>query len=311
MKVYALDETNIESFDFLVDPKALLSVKQGAAQGLCVKEEEAHVGALVGLFTDEKEYEILSLYVLPEYRRRGVGTKLLAALKDVLKDEDTDVSISFANISPDEEALTRFLENEGFEEYRSTTGHIFSVTVGDLLKTTILSAKAKANYPSLSDLPGKMISALEELKSEGFIPKPLGGFASERIDREASTAVFKGEEPVAYAVVEKENDKLLSFSSLYVREGENPATLTRLLYCGLTRLKDKYSEDTVILLPTVNEEAEKLIEGLFEGITKVEDVSVTYRRFFPADSEIEYGKGSLTDFIIEQTDLLSEEQGEQ
>ena len=70
MEVYALDATNIDDFDFLVEPSALRAVKREEAHGFCVKTDGAHVGALVGRFTDDKEYEIMSLLCFPNTEKQ-------------------------------------------------------------------------------------------------------------------------------------------------------------------------------------------------------------------------------------------------
>ena len=304
MEVYALDATNIDSFDFLVEPAALLAVKKGEAYGFCVKTDNAHVGALVGRFTDEHEYEIMSLFVLPEYRKQGVGEKLLETLSSVLGDEDADVSISFACLSDDEQELMQFLERNGFEEYRNPDSHIFAVTIEQIAKSELLSEKKSANYPCFNDLSEKQIEALNEFTGDGFMPKPVGGFASDRVEKDVSVAIFKGSKPVAYAVIERENDDLLVLSSLYVDEKQRSTALIRLLGCCFVRLDDKYTEDTVLLLPAVNADSENLFDKFFEGESGIEDVFYTYRKTFSGVDAVDYTSGSFSEFLDEQMDLL-------
>lgn len=310
MEVYALDATNIDDFDFLVEPSALRAVKREEAHGFCVKTDGAHVGALVGRFTDDKEYEIMSLFVLPEYRKTGVGEKLLETLADVISAQEADVSLSFACISADELELKSFLEKNGFEEYKNTDSHIFSVTIEEIAKSKLLSEKKKANYPCFNDLSKKQLEALDALEGEGFIPKPFGGFTSERVEKDVSIAVFRGDQPTAYAVIERENDDLLILSSLYVNETQNPTAFVRLLSCCFVRLNDKYTEDTVLLLPTVNEESENLFSKFFDEQSELEDVFFTYRKYFPGDQKPGFETGSLSGFMDEQLGLLGETEDE-
>ena len=105
MNVYALDSSNIDSFEHLADPISAEAVRSGAAHGFCVKTDDCHAGALIGRFTDTGEYEILSLYVLPEYRRQGVGELLLDTLAEMIGEYDANVSITFIARSEEDKEL--------------------------------------------------------------------------------------------------------------------------------------------------------------------------------------------------------------
>lgn len=298
MEIYALDNTNIDSFEFLVTPPAAEALRRGDAHGFCVREEDQHVGALVGRFTGQGEYEILSLFVLPEFRRQGVGELLLETLQEVLAEYDANVSITFACLSNTDKELKHFLESQDFEEHRSLDSHLFATTVEELMNSKLKSTKSKVEYPCFAELNNKQLSALEELSGEGFIPKPLRGFSSDRIEAEMSTAIFKGKTPIAYAAVERENDDMLMLTSLYVNDPDSPSTLLKLLRCVLNRVNEKYTEDTVILLPAVTEESEEMFTTLFDENTQLDDVMYTFRKFFPSRTS-RYADLSIEDFLID------------
>ena len=305
MEVYALHKSNIDSFEHLVDPSAVEVIKWDEAHGFCVKTDGVHVGALVGRFTDEKDYEILSLFVLPEYRKRGVGELLLETLWEVLDNLEANVKISFLCLSDDESELADFLEKNGFEEYRNMNSHVFAVTIEELKKTKLFADKVSVHFPNFNDLTKAQLTALDNLTGAGFVPKPDGGFTSKQIEKEMSAAFFKRGKPVAYAVIERENDDLLILSSLYVSEKEPPATLMKLLRSVLEALDEKYTEDTVLLLPTVNEDSERLFSDLFEDAFEKEDVFCTYQRFYPGRREPDYEAGTLSDFLYTEEELLT------
>ena len=313
MKIYALDKTNIDDFNFLVEYSAAEAIKKDEAYGFCVKEKNAHVGALVGRFVDEKEFEIMSLYVVPEMRRKGVGEKLLDTLIEVFDGQEANISVTFACVSDNEIALCAFLEKMDFEEYRSLDSHLFSITVGMLANSKLTGAKTKADYISFKDLTKKQTSALEKVKSKGYVPRPTGGFTSEAIEGDMSIAYFEGNKPVAYVVVERANDDLLMLSSLYVDDPDNPSTLLKLLKSLAHRLIDKYTDDTVILLPTVTENSERIVASLFGENPEINDIFYTFRKYLPGKDEANYDDMSLTDFFVlnhdEYYDSSEEDEG--
>ena len=303
MNVYALDSSNIDSFEHLADPISAEAVRSGVAHGFCVKTDDCHAGALIGRFTDTGEYEILSLYVLPEYRRQGVGELLLDTLAEAIGEYDANVSITFIARSEEDKELMSFLEDQGFEEYSDAESHLFGVTIGELMETKLNKGNLNVDYPTFADLSEQQLALLENASDDRFVPRPDGGFTSKKIETDVSIAVLKGDTPVAYAVVEKEDDNTLVLSSLYVHDEEN-TTLLRLLRCVMKRLNEKYSSDTVILIPTVNDDSQEILTSMFKEDAEINDILYTYRKFFPAGGMGEYKDMPLSDFLIDQQDEL-------
>lgn len=304
MNVHALDETNIDEFPFLVTKEAASAIRRKEAQGLCVEDEGAHVGAITGQFVTPDEYKILSFYVLPEARNRGVGELLLASLAEIFEDLDVTLVLSFAALTDDERQLQSFLEYHDFEEGHKPGTHMFCITLGDLAKTKLKIQKSQAVYPSFSELSEKQLKQMDEMKSKGFIPKPVGGFSSKDIDRSVSTAVLQDGKPIAYAVVEAYEDKFLSLSALFVRDPEQPTTLLRLLRSVAIRAMEKYKPETKFVFPTVNKNARLLFEGLFEEGTDLEDLMYTYRKFLPGTVERPFDDMSFDEFLAEQREEI-------
>ena len=296
MKIYALDKTNIDDFNFLVEYSAAEALKRDEAYGFCVKEKNAHVGALVGRFVDEKEFEIMSLYVVPEYRRKGVGEKLLETLNEVLDGKDANLNISFACTSDSDRELCAFLEKMEFDEYKSLDSHMFSVTIGMLANSKLAGSKPGSEFIQFKDLNKKQLSALEKVKSKGYVPRPSGGFTSAAIETDMSIAYFEKDKPLAYVVIEHENDDLLMLSSLYVHDPDQPTTLLKILKSLVYYLTDKYTDDTVLIIPTVTDSSERLVTSLFGENPEVDDILYTYRKYIPG-KDIDYTGMSHDEFM--------------
>ena len=283
MEIFALDNTNVESFSPLLTEQAVEGILNGTdMQGFVVKEADRYVGALAGGFTDDGLYEITSLYVLPDYRNIGVGELMLETLYKALDGMNAEIRVTFASVNEEFEALEEFLDYQGFDEYRVSEERTYRVTLGDLANTKLKETKLKVEYPTFEDLPKKGFQEFEKKakESDTFIPVPQGGFTSEDVDAKVSTAIVKDGSLRAYTVVERLTKKSLVLSSLFVDEREDPTTLLKLLRCTLSRLLSAYSEDTEIYLPTATEESERMITTLFEeGDPALRDVMVSYRKY--------------------------------
>lgn|GEM_PF-5716012 len=310
MEIYALDQTNIDDFLHLVAAEAAEAIRREEAQGFCVKKEDMHIGALVGRFIAPGDYEILSLYVLPEYRKQGVGAFILETLKEVLG-RDANVSITFAAITLDEAALRTFLVTHHFEEYQSQDSHLFAFSLDDLLKTKIYKKGEKPLYPAFSELTSKEKAALKGMRSDGFLPLPSGGLFSDTVDKDVSTAVFQKDQPVGFAVAERYGTDMVALSSLYIKDGEGSEILIKLMRSMMLRAEKAYEKKTVILFPTVNAASEELVTSIFPEDADLEDVMYTYRRFFSQNEEPDYSEESLDDFIFEQKNLFYDPEDEE
>lgn len=305
MEIYALDSTNVEDFAPLLTPLAVEGIKAGKdTQGFVVKEGSHHVGALAGGFTDEGIYEISSLFVLPDFRKQGVGELLLDTLYHVLEGIPAEVRVSFASVDEDDKALEEFLDHEGFDEYRESDEQTYRVSLASLANTKLKEEKPKVVYPSFAEVPKKVFTAFEKEAGEkaAFLPMPEGGFLAKEVDSECSTAIVKDGKLKAYAVIEKLPEDALMLSSLYVSEEEKPTSLLRLLRCTLGKLLETYEEDTEIYLPTSTEDSEEMITTLFsEDDPALSNVMVSYRKLV-GTAKPNFENMDFDEFLFHETD---------
>src|SRR5438552_2927036 len=78
------------------------------------------VPAGLGLaFSRDQSAEVLSLFIVPQFWSRGLGTQLLQSLEQILKERGClHVSMSYTTQSPSLTALERILQKQGWSRPR-------------------------------------------------------------------------------------------------------------------------------------------------------------------------------------------------
>lgn len=306
MEIYSLDTDNVESFDFLIMQDAVDSIKaDDGTIGFVVKDEEEdrHVGGLAGTFTSPTNFEISSIYVAEDARRKGVGTKMIDTLYEIIDGLNATVSINYAKMNDDQEALGAFLEALGFDEYNVEDGNIFSLTLGQIEGVKLNATSKKVKYVSFDDIPSYMIKEWEDKAKKGFKPVPVGGLGSDSIDRKISTGIIDNDKLVGFAVIEKIDDSNLMLSSIYIDSKLSMVALTGLLGKAKEKALDKYDESTRLLIPVVTEESKKLISTLFTE-EDVKEISYRYMIKAPQLGIHKYDEMNLGDFIINEVNYI-------
>ena len=114
-RVYHLNSTNALDYDALTYP----SIKQrwqtqppkGELFGISAAVEGSIVGFAIAELVSAETADIISLLVLPDYRKQGIGTKLLVDLERELKQQGTQqLTLSYQSRSLTEKALEPILQ---------------------------------------------------------------------------------------------------------------------------------------------------------------------------------------------------------
>ncbi len=134
MKPEALNRYNVESFDFLVVPDAVNGIKNDdGTTGFVIYTDKVYVAALTGKFISEHDFSITSIYVKPEYRRKGVGAFMMKTLYDILEDYNAQISVEFALSGNGGDGLSEFFIKEGFSEYYNEDSSVYALAVASLM----------------------------------------------------------------------------------------------------------------------------------------------------------------------------------
>ena len=110
MKITRITTNNAACFSPLLFGEAQFDTPSRIRLG--VADDNNRVAGAIAMETAGPYYEILSLYVLPEFRRQGYGTALVNAVKTLVKGTEKDAIVIFFGEDP---VLSSFLTGENFD----------------------------------------------------------------------------------------------------------------------------------------------------------------------------------------------------
>ena len=276
MKITPITKDNLEYFkNFLSseDEKFIKEDLKILPLGLVADDAESGENSAAGaicLRPDDFMLNITSLFVAPSYRKKGGGRFLLDETKRIFGEKDMEFNTEFLIYGKDEEDLALFLEDYGFvsadPEY-----DVYITSVGEL-ETTKLNGK-KGQGCAFSKFDTKILNSSEIEAATNGAMLPSKGFISPNIDTEVSAGIINEGTLEAFIIFEKLSEDLLLLSALYARD-KSPVTLLHLLEKSTNLLQNTYPDDTRILIQSVDETGENLIESIFENAN---DISCRYR----------------------------------
>ena len=224
------------------------------------------VGALSGIIEDG-DFQIISLFVSPEYRRMRVGSALVSKLKEMLEDTDYLISAEYNAVSEEEKTLRDFLLQCEFMEDTES----YPCFCEGLLKTLTVRVSPKADVSD--DI--KMLSKVskEEIQKAGIdnLIITRDTLYSEKLITDASFVNLEKGNITACALTEKlDNEKIRVHASCAGPDYKEE--FIKLLSFTEEALKEKFSQNTGIVVIACNPQHEALLNLLF-----IEYERITYR----------------------------------
>ncbi|MDE5590729.1 MAG: GNAT family N-acetyltransferase, partial [Acetatifactor sp.] len=114
MEIGWIDRETCGIFQTLLLPEAAAALKQRKPLlALGLTEDNVACGAAAGELEGDF-FNVTSLYVAPDYRRRGGGTMLIETLRTLLKEHSRSLEISYTVTLPEHQALAQFLTAIGY-----------------------------------------------------------------------------------------------------------------------------------------------------------------------------------------------------
>ncbi|MCR5251294.1 MAG: GNAT family N-acetyltransferase [Lachnospiraceae bacterium] len=259
MRYRSLDEMDKERIRKLFPEELALPIAKGELRGgvACFAGEPA--AAAAWRRDKEEDYgELLSLYVLPEARRLGLGSALLSAIvREMRDDKRKGISFRYGD-QADRSALTPFFNDRGFE----TT--VTEMPLGRVSLREIRDAFAKKGFDRLPD-GGVCVFDLpkpERLEIRKELTA-LSGEDEDEYDREwpGCYVIRDGKKLRSVVFLREEREGVLSLDHLF--HNGNPKELTGLLGAAVKRMLTHYPEDMMIEMLLATQQGEKLYTGLF------------------------------------------------
>ena len=266
MEIGVLTREVLPVFSTLLLPEAAAQLEADEPPlALGLTEDNLACGALAGRMEGDL-FAVTSLFVAPDYRRRGGGTMLLRALADVLRADGGvfGVSIAFNCTLPEHETLCAFLAARGFAEQDDHGENIYLTTVGEALASPFFASRSAGGaVRRFSELPDAALRAAERDALRAGAPLPKTPLVSESIDRELSAALVENGGVKALAVFDRSCGCLTLACAWSGTAG--PAALPKLLRASAARLAEVHAADEPFAVQAVTQEAARLVQALLPG----------------------------------------------
>lgn len=223
--------------------------------------DEKPAAACLSVIKDRKA-EIKSLFVLPEYRRIGIGKALLSRLYwEVFYVSDAAyIEASYSLLSAENtEALNALFRSCGYRfDLHHSDYQLFEFSVNDLAPIANVPALA-SSFSALGKLYIKDIA--NKLFELAFIESPS---LPESTDFDYSMAIFENRSLSSFVWVEKLKDGIYRLAAVY-NSSENSNSLKPLIGQLISAAKEKLSPQDIIIADVYDSTSSKLVDRLTSG----------------------------------------------
>lgn len=258
INIELLKNSNINLYDSFIIDRMTFQSEEVLAYG--AKYENIPCGAIFARLKQgatETECKITSFFVLKLFRRKGIGTALLNAMKNKLKELNIKkIKVNAITSKKNIELLENFLTKRGFSEAKLLTEvYLFDPKV--LVKENKL---VQSILNSDFELPEKVEllqknevknELLEKVKNKEGIKYPdvLSPFANEfnLVDECTQFAVFDEKEVVGWMTALRAPGNSILYRSIFVREDYRKSALGYFIFNSTMKLHVKKYIDKKIL----------------------------------------------------------------
>ena len=267
LQLYRVDEGQIEKFAPLFTREAAEEIAAASAAAMIAVENDVACGAIcVKLVEGQEEMlDLLSLYVVPEYRRRGIaGTLFLEIMEEIFEATDGIVHCCRCLGANDAEGMEEFLEKAGFTAEEEEELGSFITSVGELQTAPVLGYGIKLSK-GCELLPVGELSALAVKKLFRVLAEAGVDYMQESELPAACGAVSyvtlnAGKEPTACAIF-TEREGRLCLTQFFMRPGAS-AEIIKLLQTSIRRAEESYGGDKEVEIPILSASSCRLLEKL-------------------------------------------------
>lgn len=276
VELYSVGPKEVELAAPLLTAEAAEMIRRDEAFGLAIVEEDEVRGAVCARLAPENEIclELLSLYVVPKYRRRRLGGTLLMELLEACEESfDGTIARVEVNFSP-EPGLEALFKKAGFMMEQDEEGvHSHMVLVSTLADSPLM--KHKAVLPKGCTLVS--FEKLSRIRIRGIF-QTLEKADADYIDLnrlyqalpDASFALLDAEgNPVACAVLSGGEDRLC-LSQFFTAGGSTSAGMA-VLQAAVKVLLEQYAA-VWLEIPLLTASSAGLAERLLGGEGKKEQL---------------------------------------
>ncbi len=257
MKRVYIDEKNISEYKDFIPSDLYETLFSENVLRLGMEFSGMPAGAILCKYGDDKKpAKLLSIYVIPEARRLGIGSGLiLAAAKELAVRNKESLSFRFIG-TEDRKTLIPFLSSVGCEVDVTDTP-VGSVTLGE-------AAKELNSFFENAQEQGKAISELTNAEKNVFVKvlgKTADHYSKDYLSGKPESFVIMRDNYIKSVLAFSEEDEdTLSLDYAY---SADPRDFAMLLKYAARRLSESYGEDVRIEMLLMNESSREIYGRMF------------------------------------------------
>ena len=268
VQLYSVGPDEADHAAPLLTEEAVTYIKNKEAFGMALVEEGEARAAVCARLSPENEaiLEIVSLYVVPEYRRRGLGgTLLMELLEEVMAETDGGLSGVTAVYLPETDGVEAFLTRAGFRIEKDEHAVSFRLPVSQLQDSPLMNHRSSApkgyilrTLGGSSDTTRRQLS--EELKRNDVDDLGIAEMGT-ALQNCSYVLMNQSLEPKACAIFSAKGENGIYLSQFFTSGGSVAEGMSVLQAAGQALLK-QFSGDTILEIPVVEESSAKLVKKL-------------------------------------------------
>ncbi|MCD7806447.1 MAG: GNAT family N-acetyltransferase [Lachnospiraceae bacterium] len=260
LKTGVLSPGNPGVFKTLLLPAAARALSEGEPlTALGLTEDDLAVGALAG-YLEDGMFQIISLYVAPDYRRRGGGRLLVETLENLLKEFRMGMVIRFTATREEHETLAPFLKAMGFLDETDEKENIFVTSLAQMKEISYFSGATETGI-SFDKLDESLIRQAEREARVNGAPRPEGGIDGPKVERRISMAIVRDNQIAAYAIFDRSCMNSLTLSSTW-SGSVGPTALYSMIRAAFARAERIFPPEEKIVVQSVDQTTAALIKAM-------------------------------------------------
>lgn len=266
METTMVGKADLEFYgDFMLsEPRAMLE-NGWPLIALGLTEKDVACGILTG-YVSGGVFNITTLYVAPDYRRKGGGTLLLQHLCEILRQIPglLAVSAEYTVTHNEHRLLESFFDKLGFEP-EETEQVIYSAPLEKIAGSRFFMNLGDAPLPDyilpFSEIPSIYLQMLDNRLSDNGVDLLEEPLTKAKLDRDLSLGVIENGQVTACVIFDHSFNGQLTLA--YADTGSNPPSVFATLIRSAFRLvMNKYPPNTPVVVQTITPVSAQLIQRI-------------------------------------------------
>ena len=257
-----ITEKGIDSVAGMLAPEIVSAVKKGLpATALAVVEDDTAIGALGGAI-DRDTFEIVSIYVTPEHRRKGAGTALMKELFELADAEDLMVRAEYTPVDSEGRTLEPFFRALDFLQEDLA----LPVYYVDELRNFTLDSRSlpgsRSEILTFEETPAKVLNEAmaQRDENEGLLAE-MDDYI-DHIEKDMSFAAVDRGEIKSCVLTERVGQRMIQLSPVWSAEGDIRDVKLMLSFV-LDEIRKNFSPDTRIITPALDNMIREIVDEVY------------------------------------------------